>query len=262
MKHIVAFWKRIPRPLRAAMNLVTIALLGVVFYYALGWPMNSFEAEFRRMERANLLGPGTIVDTLTNEEHGCDYRQIIVAESSHGVTFYTGEEDGIFFELYHREKTGDLTILAAPTFWPNWGSQPFDHRLAVYLFDEYPEAFRAELELTVSGTYHFYSDYEIHEDFTEHYALEAQREKDGFFRFEIYVPYTPDENFTDPGAFMYAPQFLSEVCNNGAFSINEDIHTAQIPATVRLYNKKDELLVEKSLTIRSAQAAALDAQTE
>lgn len=242
MKWLQRSWLRIPRPQRAMFNILVILVLYFLIYYFLGCPPLTEEQEFRRMEKANLVGPGVILDTLDQEEYSnCTF--LTVAETENGIIFYAK------FALRpptlsYREKTGDITVLSAP-YAPGTAITDACPHLPVYVFDDYLKAVRAELELRVSNpaypTNNLYGEYPNPVAFDNTYRLEARREADGFFRFDIAVP----EVSEDAQYHRYALFYLASICHS---TVETD---ASVPATVRLYDENGELVAERSLIIRS-----------
>lgn len=255
MKHIKNAWLRIPRPVRAMVNILLILVLGFLFYFSLGCPTFTTEQAFRRAEKANLVGPSTIVDTLDHEEYP-EFNKVIVGETDYGVVFYCTQD--VFFPIFsYREKMGPVTVLAVPTDPFNWGLDNYGHSLPVYVFDDYPDAVRAELDLQIQGTYDYTSNRVPRtEHFDKAYALTADREQDGFFRFQIDAVYTGNRITEDLGEDGFAAWYFSQVCTVDIWSDESREAEHAIPATVRLYDKNGALIVEESLTIRSAAGEA------
>lgn len=251
MKSIKNTWLRLPRHIRAAANILLVLVLVFLFYYSLGCPTFTTEQAFRRAEKANLVGPSTIVDILDQETYD-EFDQTIVAETEYGVIFYCTDDtwEPVFS---YREKMGSLTVLAPPSLPFGWGLDSWNRSLPVYVFDDYPEAVRAELDLHIQGTYE-YSSNSVPQvvEFDKAYSLSAHREKDGFFRFFINAEFTGNI-WTDEtlGADGFAPWYLSQVCTVDMWSSESREVEPAIPATVRLYDENDTLIIEESLTIRS-----------
>ncbi len=150
------------------------------------------------------------------------------------------------YTFSYREKTGDITVLAAPNCSMSILGLPHIY-LPVYVFDCYPEAVRAELELTVTGRdTHISNEDKITIDYSEHFCAEAERTGDGFFRFLLDAKDTPR---------ICALRLLSDLCGNQMFSTNKNID-AIVPGIVRLYDQSGNLILEKEFEIRSVVAAA------
>ena len=222
--------------------LISISSL-VILYFAAGCPSLSSELRIQLTEKQAMVGPSTIVDHLDNQEYG-EFRDLYVGETEYGITFYAmkGMKSGYFS---YCSKTGDMTLLAAPTYGDSWRRQTEAKSLPVYLFHEYPTAARAEVDLTVIGDP---SDpYYTWEAFTKEYHLEATAEQDNFFLFYIHVPQADETGTTELGAEGSAPQLFSRICHSKAYSTGSQ----KAYATVRLYDESGDLLIEKALTILS-----------
>lgn len=256
MKQMKNAWLRLPRPIRAAANILLILVLAFLFYYSLGCPAFTTEQAFRRAEKANLVGPSTIVDILDRDDYD-KFDQTIVGETENGILFYCTQD--VFNPIFsYREKMGPITVLAPPSGPFNWGLDSYGHSLPVYVFDDYPEAVRAELELHIQGTVDYNSNGVAHtETFEKHYTTTAGRETDGFFRFLLDAPYT-DVPFLGQrlGNDGFALYYLSQVCTVDIWSNESREAEHAIPATVRLYDENGTLIAEENLTIRSAAGEA------
>lgn len=256
MRRLKRLWRNIPRPIRAVVNILGILFLILTIYYCMGTPAFSLEQGFRRQEKAHLVGPGQIVDHLDWSEYP-QFHDILVAETEHGVTFYAVYESDSLFEQYtyeifsHREKTGDLTVLAPPSMWMLWNWNDWDQTVPIYLFDEYPEAVRAELDLHVVGKYQV--DNDNFDDLDVRFSLETRRADEGFFKFWLDIPAGMDEE-------LAAAQLLTAISTTGESfpSANTQAHYKYpyAEATVRLYDENDVLLVEEDLMLHTVSAAA------
>ena len=255
MRRLKRLCPRIPRPAKAIFCTFCAIALAILYYIALSSPPLSFEQEFRRADKANLVGPSRIVDGM--EENCSDFEQMIVGETEHGVCFFgrreitvhrgsNYEREEMMYTFSYREKTGDITVLAAPSRSISiLGFPPI--YLPVYVFDCYPEAVRAELELTITGTdTHISNGETITTNFSEHFRVEAERTGDDFFRFLLDAQDTPR---------IYALRLLSDLSGNEMFNTNKNIDVV-VPGVVRLYDQSGNLILEKEFAIRSAIAAA------
>ena len=223
------------------------AILSILLYLALGSPVFTAERAFRREEARQMLGPATILGTESIDcvHYGYNYNTLIVAETDHGSILYCTRLNHAE-ELYYRENNTDLTVMALPNGGMSWIYQE-PRQLNVILFDDYPDAVRAELEMLVK------SDSPI-AGIQYHYKLTAQRQNAGYFRFihTIYgSDYIDNDNMamkilTDITSKSHVDEFYYWVCT--------------IPATVRLYDQNDNLIVEKTLELRSIGAEELEKQ--
>lgn len=237
--------------IRTFLVLVGVLLTGLVMYWVMERPVFSEEAMFRRAEWKHALGPGTILGTesissLDLSYYDCD--TMIVAETKYGAILYCcklNENDYLFY----REKKGPLTVMALPNGGWSWViNQP--RQLNVILFDDYPQAVRAELDITVDWPYDFYG-------FTPdgvfyHYQLNAERAAEGYFRF-VHTIYGSDYMDND----NVAMRILTDIsCKR---QVGESYFLElEIPVTVRLYDSDGQIVTEQSFYIRSIGAEEHD----
>lgn len=234
MKHAVR--RKVPVKLRVAANVVGIALCLVLIYIFLGSPVFTAQAAYRRAEKAALVGPGEILGTRIPE--GQAYSHLVLARDEMGVMVYAWDRwNAGQRELVYLEKDGPLTIAAAPGRELLW---TMTHAFVpVYLFDEYPGAVRAELELTISGTHEG-------EWGSVTYPLTALREDEGYFAFVI-------RTNNSKGLEGHLLVQLRNVTGNSM----ADTAGTEIHADVRLYDAAGEMLVSTVLELRSSAAKAL-----
>lgn len=256
MKKLRHLWKRIPRPLRACVDAAIALLLIAALYISISFPALTFEQAFRRMEKQQLLGPSRIVSRLNSSLGYMDFDDLIVGETDSGVIFCSRRHNDGFpsfsdysYELYYREKTGDITVLAAPCW---CGVTMIGDRLPVYVFDSYPDAVKAELKLTVTGskTQNVGGEKTVY-DYSETFYSQAQRDTEGHFCFYLEL----QRNYSNPEAFNAreaALGGLSRVC----YSLSTGDPEPEITATVKLYDEAGELILEKTVNIESLPTAA------
>lgn len=237
---------RIPRPAKAIFCAVCVILLAIMYYIALGCP-TTFRQEFRRAEKAHMVGPSVIVDQMLVDYS--DFDKMLVGETKDGICFFGRYYDHYPYrdlsaeKRYHFtyvEKTGDLTIVAAPNAWGHsWAFHGFERSLPVYLFTEQVRAARAELEITVRGSY---SKFSITKHYEHTFQGEAARSDSGVFRFWFSAD-------TDDG--LAALNFLSTATGGSAYmNLSEDELATVFPATVRLYDVSGNLILERELKIQ------------
>lgn len=230
-------WHRIPAKIRAVINILGIGLCIFLIYVALDTPPFSVEAAFRRAEKANLVGPSEILAQVRVDN--TPYRHLVLARDDSSVTVfaYSWQNDAVT-DLLYIETEGDLTIAAAPDqiYYPNFQNST----VPVILFDNVPEAVRAEVDLTLSAEYRGTTR-------TKTYQLSARREYGGCFLFTISV--NSANAFNAEGHLLLT---LQRVTGN---SMADTLDTV-IPAEVRLYDADDRLIREETLLIRSAAAKA------
>ena len=240
---------RIPRPVKACTCAVVAILLAAVLYIAWGCPTLTLEQEFRRAEKAHLVGPSTIVDTVYYEDYR-EFDKLIVGETEYGICFFgkyftNSSERGLFADYEYRfnyiPKTGDITVAAAPNiFGVHWYLLPGE-TLPVYVFTESQDAVRAELEFIVSAQMRNSNpDYSYQIPYTVTFKGEATRAESGMFRF-LFQSATNEESHA-------LGQFSSIYPNNSLIPRENDM---AIPVTVRLYDAGNNLIAQETLTLES-----------
>lgn len=247
MKNLKEHWNRIPKWIRVILNLTAAAVLALTVYILLDAPALTDQWAFRRAEKANLVGPGEIVTRM--ELEGMPYRKLITAETDRGVEFYAYDPyiRGGEIQFSYQRKNGALTVAVppgsmVPLSWPLLE----EGEIPVFLFHEFPEAVRAELELSIAGAYSWYvNDAERTMEFDEHFSLCSVEAGDGWFRFAMEVEGTPD--FT-PTPSLQAAELLIRVCD--PYSYIPD-RKSEIPVTIRLYDEADQLIHEEQQILRS-----------
>lgn len=219
-------------------GLITI-LVSFLIYLALGRPVFTIEQAFRRETARNLLGTATILGTESIDcvHYGYNYNTLIVAETDHGSILYCTRLNHAE-ELYYRENNTDLTVMALPNGGMSWYyGEP--RQLNVVLFDDYPNAVRAELEMLVN------CDTPM-PGIQYHYKLTAQRQNRGYFRFIHSVIRSENSLNTD----NMAMKILTDITSMP--HVDEFYYwECTIPTTVRLYDQNDNLIVEKTFELRS-----------
>lgn len=238
MTKLRRLWKRIPRKIRLPILILSIAALVLMLYTFAGSPTFSTEQEYRRAEKAHMVGPAVILGE-TELEMSSNYANMLIADDGDGIIFFCHDytaDLGNFdrSELIYREKTGDITVLSAP-FSNDSREKTTLARLPVFVFDDYPDAVRAELDITLSTVYNG-------ETFTKDYFLTSKRENPGYFQFHL--------TSNDPsglGAEGYAIQVLTLISGYGGRSLTG----TSIPVTVRLYDANDQLICDRSTEITS-----------
>lgn len=239
--------RKLPRWAKILRNTLLILILGCSLWIVTEQAILFPKLHLRWEEYLHQIGPSTVVDHLDEEEYD-EFEHLLVGETDHGVVFYSIYWDRIT-DFSYREKTGDLTVLAAPTWGEDWSRSYKGKRLPIYLFDEYPLAVRAEMEITVSSNPEniYYSGV----DFSRSWSLKADRESDGHFLFWLEVPEKASQ-LNALGTDGEAAQLLSRICHSDSWEYA--VETADI--TVRLYNAAGDMIKEQALTLRSVIGAA------
>jgi len=216
MKRLKKTYEKLPRPLRTAIHLGLLPLLALVIYIVIQTPTFSGTIALRLAEKANMVGPGRILGTVTHYAH--TNTEVIVAEDDHGYIFCRYYKDSPYNYplLSYREKQGELTLLACPFYL--LGRE--DDRLPVLLMCDDPKAEFAVVDISIT----FPWDGSVQ---TYEYSLREYRMTEGYFQFHIdVVPYKGTE------AEYRALDTFSRVSqtNYGTPYYGSDIH-----ATVKLY---------------------------
>lgn len=229
---------------KALRNLMLIALMLLLIYHLIGAPVLFPRLRMRMLERQALVGPSTVIDVLAWDEYE-EFTKVYVGATNEGFTFFSMMGPW-YTTLSYRERTGSITVLPAPTYWENWQNKSTDKHLPIYVFDQFPDAVRAELELKIASDP---DDLYYHgEAFDRRYTLEANRETSGYFLFHLHIPCEGETLGTDG----YAAQLLSDICH----SSNKAVQRRSFEATVRLYSTDGTLITESTQTVRSTAAIA------
>lgn len=237
MKKLRILLSQLPRKVRICLNILVIAVTVFLIYVFAGCPAFTVSTAFRRAEKAQLVGPSEILAQLNPE--GTAYDHLVLASTGDSVTLFGYDRwDPRLTTLVYREKTGPITVAAAPGDTHFWAEPKAS--IPVFVFDSHPDALRAELDITLSATYEG-------EYFEKTYCLTAARESSGYFAFTLEAA-----NIRNLGAEGRAIYILQNICSN---SMADTLDVA-IPATVRLYDSQGSLLLEENLTIRSTAAQA------
>lgn len=238
-------WRSLPRKARTIILLAALIPVLLLLYTFMGNPAFSIKQQYRRLEKANLVGPAKILDILTLENYS--YDRLVLADDGDGMIFYTwnteeGMDNYFLTQFLYREKQGDVSVYAAPSSrFENWELSKEIH-LPVFVFDEFPKAVRAKLDLTIDFPYSGHN-------LTRTYSLQATREKSGYFQFMIHA-----QNPSRLAEEGVALQTLSLLTGHDSEVLSAT--TTTIPATVRLYDADDQLIHESTVQIRSVEGAA------
>lgn len=201
--------ERIPRPLRACLWALLAILVAIIYYIALGCPA-TFRQEFRRAEKAHMVGPSKIVDQVHFGEYP-QFDKMLVGETEYGICFFgkqivNKDNPSISWTEYrfqYVEKTGDVTFSAAPNITGSFGL----NQLPVYVFTEQKAAVRCSIIVHTIGSHDYFSNgTKVKDPFDETFQAEAERDPNGFFRFN-FTANTDDRT--------YALYSLSNLCQDG-----------------------------------------------
>lgn len=217
MKKLKNRKSRIPRKIKVILYALGLVLLVPLAYLALGCPALTPEMAFRRAERANLLGPSTILGI--ENDPGLFYGKpwhMIYAETDQVCMIYSCFDGKSGYSLYCAEKTGDATVL-----YPELCQSEVNKGTpvpSIVVFDDLPNAKSARLEVTQKGSHFFY-----------------------------YSTYIADRR-THPGYFLFhsdGEATLSEISDSHTDS-GEDTDITVVRITVSFYNEDGTLIAERS----------------
>lgn len=255
MKRIKHFWGNLPRRVKIAINLLALFLLGFALYIFIGCPAFTPEQRFRRLEKKHMVGPARIIENYELVPY--NYLNLILADDGDGVIFYPYADFRHGSEgFYYREKTGDLTVLAAPVL-DHFSYWEYELELPIFLFDNYPKAQRAQLQFTLSETVN-----DVY--FEKEYILDSVREEAGLFRFVIHAE-SENRHMDDWGRTQGTPleaegtvlQQFSHMCGyDDSFNLRPQI------VTVRLWDAKDKLILEEEILVHCVAGQAHTEQGE
>ena len=250
MKKLKRFRKSIPRKCRIAMNLAAAAVLLMFIYICFGCPAFTLEQQFRREEKAYLVGPSEIITTieLTNNE----FDRMIVADDGDGLITYCCDvpsyrwDSGLFV---YREKAEGMNLLAMPSY--HFGTFDAYLDLPIVLLHDEPKAARAELELTLGKGFDIQetvtdaSGTVIRQDFEKTYCLESETAGTGFFIFMLHAGTDSGQMLEDTTEGFVLKRFARMFAESGMYLYE------YVPATVRLYDRAGNLITEETITVRS-----------
>jgi len=249
MKKRKVLWGRIPRPCRGLLNLTGIILLAFLFYTSIGGTPLSRTQAFRRMERANFVGPSKVLFNETLENMW--YDNILVAESEYGVSTYIhhmqdGELQGNF---NYFPKTGSITVVSAPQKGLLYGTDKYPVQLPVFAIDDHPEAKRAKLDISVSGVFSYnYGNKKEKVNLDHHFSAESYRQQDGIFHFTFALSSNGEYTHGGRGFALDALAFTFSKWGNAM------VQGVDIIATIRLYDENNSLITSQTLPLKPPNA--------
>lgn len=233
--------KHLSRPAKTIIHISVILVCLIVVFLVHSFPSRTPEIQFRQLEKGYMVGPSTILGTETISLNNGP-RKMIVAETDtdfilYDYVEYPSKEYWDFAtkptRLMVRKKHGDLTILAAGTMDVFYTDSNFI--LPIVLYDDYPEAVRAEIEF-----YLFFSEYS--DPYDCHFLLNATRSNEGYFCFPIVHNANTSEQYTKTLKKLWT------ISSGYPISISP---TVPIPVTVRLYNEAGEMIINEIIYFRT-----------
>lgn len=230
-ERIDEFFDRIPEKTQVAVNVLLILILPVLIYVFVGAPSLTVEQGFRRAEKENLVGPAEILGIETID--GILTDTLVVAKTQKGVILYVDQDsvDWPVNPLVYREKTGELMICGSPgrisPIVPPDGDD-----LTVILFDNYPQAVRAELDMEL-----FWENRQTGKQYRYRYSLSGTRKNPGYIRMDYPVQWKDWQGIDDHPENTAIFQFVNHSAD-GSYRAP----AGEFPASVRLYDENDTLI--------------------
>lgn len=240
------FFDFIPRPIKVLFFFIGILLFSFFIYIFIGAPPFSDEHRYRRAERANMVGPAKILDIIDfTPVKGELYKRMVIADDGDGVILYMYEPLSDRPEkLIYRKKQGAVTVYAAP-YELYIHRDVYDFKVPIILFDDFPQAIRAELECilwsisdekSIPKTMH-----------PETVFAEAYRDTPGYFCFHLNSPGFS----TFPSTDESEQPTLMTFCRLTSRSIYDVYANTELPVTIRLFDKDNNLIHEEIVTVRN-----------
>ncbi len=229
-----AILDRIPRKTQVALNLLLILIFGLLLYVFLGAPAFNLEHAFRRMEKRHMVGPSQILGVEQLETTYAD--QLVIARTENGVILYADEHVMGYHGFSYREKEQNVMVCVTPVFLSSI-RPPYGDDLTVIIFDDYPEAVRAELELET-----FWEDSLTGKQYHYQYALSGTRKNPGYIRLDYDIQWRDYENVFDHPENEAMGELVSYAVNGHVWA-----PAGEFPATVRLYDANDQLICTREL---------------
>lgn len=239
-------FRSIPRPVKTLFYMIGISLATFLLYIFIGAPPLSEEHAYRRAERANLVGPAKILDIIdlapVVDEH---YSRMIIANDGDAVILYMWDaQHNLSEKLVYRQKQGAVTVFAAP-YELFLYSTDHEFKIPIILFDDFPQAVRAEMEFTLWTIQDSEAIPQV--CLPKDYFGEAYRKNDGYFCFYIY---SPDFSWIQWTNDSEEPT-LSTFCKLTGKTFSRMDTDTTLPVTVRLFDADNQLMHEETVIIRS-----------
>ncbi len=225
---------RIPRKTQVAINLVSIPILLFLLYIFLGSPVLNWRQQYRRLEKAHMVGPAEIMGY--EEVTGMLYNKIVLANTEEAIIVSTvslGNTGNDIFQ--YLEKTDGIMVFGGPHDFKRLIPSV---AMTVFAVVDQPVAVRAEMELQL-----YWQQYLEDQPKYPTFHLQAQRKEGGYFRFDI--PYGEYEE----ESLEYQAIKLFSSWSRDAQGIN--IPENAFRATVRLYDSQNKLIGQETVNLQS-----------
>ncbi len=150
---------RIPRKVRAVVNLVLAAALLLACYYVSDCPVPGEVAAFRRAEKVAMVGQSASLDRISMRSDWPDtgYHVLRIGDDGDEILFYSirimqASHGGRFLSdsLVCREKTDGILLTTLPTRFVSPFSAVSPNSVPLLLFVDDPAAVRAVITITLS----------------------------------------------------------------------------------------------------------------
>ena len=227
-----------PQLSRKAKTLIysSVVLLALAAIIVGNFPITPWNA-FRLAEKAHLAEPAKILGTESVNSVG--QNGVIIAKSEElCMTYayrYLDFHDSDY--LVCKKKTGDLTFLSIAH--QNGVRNDENEYCSIILFDEYPQAVRAELTLPLSMEYYSSGDKKHYE---KTYTVTATRQAEEYFFFRLDWQSDPFDEWI----------YNSSLINQLTTQINTHIYASiPLPGKIRLYDKNDNLILEREMDLQN-----------
>lgn len=224
----------VSRKTRVISNLLGIVLLLILLLVFSQSPALTAKGQFRRAEKANFVGPATVLDTVSLDYD--TYDSLLLATGEQGVSIFRYDKNDLKRnDFIYREKMGNTTVLAIPNRSFISFETLFTANVPIVVFDSYPEAVSSELRITLTDG----------EAFQQEYYLTATRNGNGYFLFMLSVG-----SAKPLGREGLAMALLTQISDD---TLRNAIGKITVPATVRYYNAADMLICEDTVIIQPSE---------
>ena len=229
------FIDKIPRKIQVAINLLLILLFGLLLYILLDAPAFHLEQAFRRMEKKHMVGPSRILGIEQLETTYAD--QLVIAETEEGVILFADTQTMGNFGFAYRERNQEVMVCVAPIFLSSI-RPPDGDDLTLIVFDDYPEAVRAEVELET-----FWEDNQNGKQYRYQYTLSGERTNPGYFRLDYDIQWRAYQGVYEHPENAAMRELVHNTVN--IHIVHQLVPAGEFPCTVRLYGAQGELLLSQ-----------------
>ena len=234
MRRLKNRWNSLSRPVKVLLMLLLLFFAALITYLFIDSPPLSPRMNFRRIEKASLLGPSEILGELTLQDPYYDREDTyIIAQTQNTDILYSHSRysmydpgsyiyDSGIFQTYAKTELPALYVIRASSYYRYIPERT--RPMSLILFDRNPQAVRGEIEFSVT-------EYEDGQPYTFRFSESALREYDQFFHFTI----TPEETLEEMALLSFAQD-----CRE-----YDPDHKPTV--TVRLYGQDGVLITETEI---------------